>query len=249
MADTFASRTTSECAGLHSEVVLVPVGSCEQHGPHLPLDTDTRIAVAISERVAAMAATQSALGVGVVVAPAVAYGASGEHQSFAGTASIGTDALTTILIELGRSLADQCALLIFVNGHGGNAEALAAAVDVLAYEDRRVMAWSPSFAGAITDSHAGRIETSLLLAIAPQVVHQDRAVAGNMAPLTSLLPALRAGGVAAVSSNGVLGDPTGANADEGSQLLDVAVIALTAAIHDVLIAGAQMPDAGAAGRA
>src|ERR1700731_2980242 len=77
-------------------ILLIPAGSTEQHGPHLPLNTDTDIAVAV----AAGAAERDAR---LVVAPAVAYGSSGEHQSFAGTLSIGSDATELILIELGRS--------------------------------------------------------------------------------------------------------------------------------------------------
>jgi mycofactocin precursor peptide peptidase len=76
-------------------VVLVPLGSLEQHGPHLPLDTDTRIAAAVA------AGTASGRD-GVAVAPALAFGSSGEHAGFPGTLSIGTAALTELLVELGR---------------------------------------------------------------------------------------------------------------------------------------------------
>ena len=68
-------------------IVLVPVGSTEQHGPHLPLDTDTTVAAVVA---AELAARLTADGIDAVVAPAIAYGASGEHQGFAGTVSIGT---------------------------------------------------------------------------------------------------------------------------------------------------------------
>lgn len=77
-------------------LVLVPVGSTEQHGPHLPLDVDTVVAVAVARGLAP--------ALEGLVAPAVAFGASGEHQDFPGTVSIGTPALTTVLVELGRSL-------------------------------------------------------------------------------------------------------------------------------------------------
>ena len=77
-------------------VLAVPVGSTEQHGPHLPLSTDTDIAVALVERLAARRHD-------VVAAPAVAYGSSGEHAGFAGTLSIGREATELLLVELGRS--------------------------------------------------------------------------------------------------------------------------------------------------
>ena len=109
-----------------SPVVVIPVGSTEQHGPHLPLDTDTRIATAVAEAVADELGRGSALP--VLVGPAVAYGASGEHEGFAGTISIGTEALKHLLVEFGRSAMNWANRLVFVNGHGGNVGALATAV-------------------------------------------------------------------------------------------------------------------------
>jgi creatinine amidohydrolase len=191
-------------------LLVVPVGSCEQHGPHLPLDTDTRIAVALAERLAA------ALD-GVVVAPPITYGSSGEHAQFPGTLSIGQSALETVLIELGRS-ADHFAGVVFVNGHGGNAEPLARAVATLRAEQRHAWAWSPAVGGG--DAHAGRTETSMLLALQPDVVRLDRAERGDTRPLAAVIDELRTGGVASVSANGVLGDPHGASADEGARLLE-----------------------------
>lgn len=209
--------TSAQVAAGSARILLVPVGSCEQHGPHLPLDTDTRIAVAVAEAVAARRSD-------VVVAPAVSYGASGEHQSFPGTLSIGTQVLVSVLVELGRSAlpppgAPQPApfrSMVLVNGHGGNHEAVRAAVDVLTSEGRAARAWAPTIDGA--DAHAGRTETSLLLAIAPDVVGPARP-SGAAASLSDLLPRMRSGGVASVSENGVLGDAAGASAAEGERLL------------------------------
>ena len=70
------------------------------------------------------------------------------------------------------------------------------------------------------DPHAGRTETSLLLHLAPDVVRLDRAEPGDTRPWAEIAPVVTAGGVAAVSPNGVLGDPTGASADEGGRLFD-----------------------------
>ena len=189
-------------------VLAVPMGSCEQHGPHLPLDVDTRIAVALADGLAAARPD-------VVVAPAVAYGASGEHSGFAGTLSIGRDATALLVLELVRS-ADAFIGVVLVNAHGGNAEALARSVATLQAEGRRVLPWSPAGSG---DAHAGRRETSALLALAPSIVHLERAEAGATAPLAELMPALRGGGVVAVAPNGVLGDPAGASALEGREWL------------------------------
>jgi len=201
-------------------VVAVPLGSVEQHGPHLPLDTDTRIATALVDALAAARPD-------VVGAPPVAYGASGEHAGFPGTLSIGTEALTAVLVELGRS-ADAFAGVVFVNGHGGNLEAVRRASALLVDEGRRVLAWAPSVPDG--DAHAGRTETSLLLALDPGCVRLDRAEPGATAPLAELIGDLRSGGVAAVAPNGVLGDPTGASADEGAALLAAITADLLAAV-------------------
>jgi creatinine amidohydrolase len=214
--------TWPEVGSAGPRLLAVPLGSLEQHGPHLPLDTDTRIAVALAERLAAARSD-------VVVAPAVAFGASGEHAGFPGTLSIGTSALTTLLVELGRS-ADAFAGLVLVNGHGGNLDAVREATELLVSEGRPVSAWSPSVPGG--DAHAGRTETSILLALDPAVVHLERAEAGATEPLRDLLGELRRGGVAAVAPNGVLGDPTGASAAEGTALLDGLVADLVAAVDE-----------------
>jgi creatinine amidohydrolase len=203
-----------------SSLLAVPVGSTEQHGPHLPMGTDTAIAAALAQGLAEARDD-------IVVAPPLPYGSSGEHAGFAGTLSIGGPTTTWVLIELVRS-ADAFRGVVVVCGHGGNAEAVRAAVEALQHEGRDTMAWFP--APPSGDAHAGRTETSLLLALQPGAVRVDAAEAGNTRPLADLLPELRAGGVAAVSPNGVLGDPTGASADEGAALLDVLVAQLVSAV-------------------
>ncbi len=194
-------------------LVIVPVGSTEQHGLHLPFDTDTLIAEAVARGVAGQMPPGT-----TVLAPSVAYGASGEHQDFPGTASIGTEVLTAVLIELGRSIGTWADRTVFVNGHGGNLEALTAAVDRLRFEGRDVD-WVPCVPPG-GDAHAGRAETSLLLHLHPSRVTPDRAAAGPVDRIEALLPELRERGVRAVSPNGVLGDPRGASAAEGRHLLE-----------------------------
>lgn len=196
--------------------VLVPVGSIEQHGAHLPLDTDTVIATAVAN---AAAQEVAARGEEATVAPALAYGSSGEHQSFAGTSSIGTEVLQHVLIELTRSMRTWARRVVFINGHGGNGTALQRSVEQLTLEGHDVDWVTCSTKGA--DLHAGRTETSLMMHLAPWNVRLQRAVAGNTAGITELLPSMVAGGVKAVSANGVLGDPAGASAQEGARLLAV----------------------------
>ncbi len=226
-------------------LVLIPVGSTEQHGPHLPFDTDAAIATAVAHGVAAELGEDAARpagareesegqatrvadphgragdvrerGASVVVTPALNFGASGEHQAFAGTVSIGHEALRVVIVELVRSLSTWAGRIVFVNGHGGNVTTLASAVPQMIGEGHDV-GWLPCAASG-SDAHAGRTETSLMLWLRPSAVVLPLPGPGATAPLTDLLPHLAAGGVAAVSPSGVLGDPTGATAEEGSVLL------------------------------
>lgn len=201
---TLGEATSAEAAG--AWLVLVPLGSIEQHGPHLPLDTDVVIATAVAHGVAAE------LG-GTWVAPPIQYGSSGEHQSFPGTSSIGTEALTHLLVELTRSMRTWARRVVFVNAHGGNVAALEASDEV---------EWV-ACATERHDLHAGYTETSLMLRLRPESVSMELAEAGNTQPLSEILPAMRAGGVAAVSPNGVLGDPFGATAAAGERILGAMV--------------------------
>ncbi|MDQ6849212.1 MAG: mycofactocin biosynthesis peptidyl-dipeptidase MftE [Actinomycetota bacterium] len=191
-------------------LLAIPLGSTEQHGPHLPLSTDSDIAVALCERL-------DAAHPDVLVAPAVSYGSSGEHAGFPGTLSIGQPAVELLVLELGRSAFDTFRHVLFVSAHGGNAEPVTRAVERLRAESRDVAVFMPRWDG---DPHAGRTETSLLLALRPDSVRTDRIVPGNVRPLSELAPLVRQGGLRAVTENGILGDPSGANADEGDALLD-----------------------------
>ena len=215
-------------------LLVVPVGSLEQHGAHLPLDTDTRIAVAVAERACAGLA-------GVGLAPPIAIGASGEHADFPGTLSIGSVALSTLLVELGRHASLHWPAMLLVNGHGGNVTAIRDAAGQLHREGRRCQAWHAGLRpGMMTaeeptpDAHAGRIETSMMLALAPQDVRLDAAAAGDTRPLAEILSDLSAHGVREVSPNGVLGDPAGASAAEGEELLSLLVGDLSQNVRGLL---------------
>ena len=205
-------------------MLVVPTGSCEQHGPHLPLQTDTTVATAVAARV--VAALQD---VDAVLSPAFPYGASGEHAGFPGTLSVGLDGLRTLVVELGRSARAWASRLLLVNGHGGNTDAMADAVTLLRHEGSDA-AWVPC-ATPGGDAHAGRSETSLLLALDPGAVRTEDAAAGPIDSVQQLMGRLRSEGVRAVSPNGVLGDPTGAGASEGRVFLDELVVLIVAAVR------------------
>ena len=148
--------------------------------PHLPLATDSIIAEALAADLVARRSD-------CVVAPTVSITASGEHQGFPGTLSIGTEAMHHVVVELVRS-ADWARAVVLVNGHGGNAVAVDRAVAQLEAEGRRVLAWWPRVADG--DPHAGHTETSLMLAVRPDLVRLERAVPG---PIPSTADLVRSG--------------------------------------------------------
>lgn len=206
-----AAATWPEVAAADRRVLLLPLGSTEQHGPHLPLTTDTVVAARLAEL-----AHRQLPRVGL--APPIPYGASGEHAHFPGTLSIGTEALYQVLVEFVRHAAGDWRHVLVVNGHGGNAEALARAAALTRYEGRSLQVYHAASGGPRADPHAGYRETCLMLHLAPETVRLDLAAPGATAPLADLLPRISVGGVRAVSPNGVLGDPSGATAQEGGRI-------------------------------
>lgn len=223
---TLAGATWPEVERADDALLLIPVGSLEQHGPALPLETDAHIATVVARG----AAERMPADPPVLVGPAVPYGASGEHQDFPGTVSVGSRVLAALLVELGRSACTWAGRLVFVNGHGGNVVALAAACRRLRYEARDV-AWTHCRPEG-GDAHAGHTETSILLATAPRSVRTEQLLPGNTTPLPELLPTLVESGVREVSANGVLGDPTGAGADAGRRIVGQLVTDLVRELRD-----------------
>lgn len=207
------AMTTAQLSLLERPLLVVPVGSCEQHGPHLPLGTDTVIAEALC---AALAMANER----VIIGPSLEVTSSGEHAGFVGTLSIGGPTTSASIVELVRS-ADWADDVLFVNGHGGNATAVHDALTTLRSESRKVTAWWPRIDDG--DAHAGHIETSLMLFLDPDKVDLQRAQVGNTQPLGELAERLRHEGVRGVSANGILGDPRHASRADGERLMDLLV--------------------------
>lgn len=166
-----------------SSAVLVPVGSCEQHGPHLPLDTDTRIAAAVSSALA-QRHPDTSWRPGGLRRQWRARVLSRHGLDRAGCPARCAGGVRPLGLPLGAARA-------LVNGHGGNVGALRSATRLLRYEGRDV-AWSScSVPGG--DAHAGHTETSVLLYLSPSDVLMDRTRPGNSAPLAELMPRMRHG--------------------------------------------------------
>lgn len=195
-------------------IVLLALGSWEQHGAHLPFDTDT---VIIESVVDAAIRSVDPENTQFSVVPTIGVTASDEHNGFAGTLSIGTHALSDAVVSIARS-ASWARGICIVNGHGGNSDALKLVHSALDYENIRHSIWSlPYYEGA--DMHAGHTETSLMLHLAPGTVRMDLAEVGAVGDSEMLIERMRAGGIKEVSSNGVVGDPTNATAAHGATML------------------------------
>ena len=201
--------TCPELLGRVDIRLLIPLGATEQHGPHLPLSTDTLIASGVAEAVAANRDD-------VVVAPALPYGSSGEHAAFRGRSRSGRrrsrPPWSNSSAARRRSATSPCC-----RGTAAMPSRSLERSRGCAPRGGAVHLWEPHVDGG--DAHAGRVETSLMLALAPELVRDERPV-GATQPIDELLPRLREDGVAAVSPNGVLGDARGATAGDGQALIE-----------------------------
>lgn len=226
------------------DVAMLPVGAIEQHGPHLPLDTDAFDADYLARRVAAACSTPKPL-----VLPAMAYGVSYHHNDFSGTLSVSPETLARLIHEVGMSAA-RCGItkLVIVNGHGGNAPALHLAAQMI-NRDAHIFTCVDTgetsdtdieeLLGATNDVHAGEIETSTTMAIRPNLVRMD--LAPKMVPRFSSdfldFTSKRSVGWYAytdkISDSGVMGDATRATVEKGHQIWEVMTRRLVELIEDL----------------
>jgi creatinine amidohydrolase len=194
--------------------LLLPVGSCVQHGPHLPLGTDTIIVERLAEDVSRRT--------GLLLAPTVAYGVSARRdREYAGTASLDRKTLHRVLNEIiesweGHGLAEV--VLLTANGSARNIQALSMvmtdtvrvrAIDLTALDLARFLE------GGAARDHGGELETSLLLHLAPELVRED---AVTDAPLDHPRATERGEPVPAAGSPGVVGRPSLASAEKGRRI-------------------------------
>lgn len=228
-------------------VVLVPVGSMEQHGPHLPVQVDALLATAVSQGAAArLSATTQ-----VVVAPTVWCGLAEHHMAFGGTISLDFDTFRALLRCICASIARHgFRRIAVVNGHGGNVTALNVITGELAREldvplttlTYWLLAGAAERFSRILERqssvrHACEAETSMLLEIAPELVDQGAmgSADGTAEGVLEASGAYRYRSFADLSANGVLGYPSAASAAKGRQLLDAASEALADALSDAAL--------------
>lgn len=220
----------AEALGKQGRVLgLIPLGALEQHGPHLPLATDSLIAEVLARQVA------ERIEAPVVVVPVLRGGLSTHHVAFPGTVTISETAFREVILAYVEGLERIGVHEVAVfSAHGGNfrfigglAEWVSPQVKLVAYDDlERYL--EVMFAGAArvgleppkTDAHAGGLETSQALHAFPELVRDFQGVAGYTAAEKGWLEKIFVEGIRPVSSSGVLGDPAGASAAAGAAVFD-----------------------------
>ena len=230
---------------LPGATVVLPTGSSEQHGLHLPLLTDGLMAEAVALRAAERAARQA----DILVGPLLPYGCSHHHLPVGGALTVTQRTYVAFIADLAESLATMgCRGLVLLNGHGGNEDALRVVANELVYERRLHLAvaaasyWTlgrealgPDVPGPVP-GHAGNFETSCLLALRPDLVRLgDRfaadeaprplAAGGQIGPIAARLPGLWQ------ASEGVTDAAREASVEAGAQ----AVEAIVRATADFLV--------------
>jgi creatinine amidohydrolase len=216
-------------------IVVLPIAAMEQHGPHLPVMVDTLLCGEVARRAAERASGRHP----VVVAPTVWSGLSEHHMPFGGTLSLDFPAFSALIGGVCRSLQRHgCGRILLLNGHGGNEAALRVIVEQLSPAFEGVVAcvnyWhlaALEFAEILERQpgvqHACEAETSMVLALRPELVDPSRFAEARFAEGKS--PggaAYRWRSFAARTASGVIGDPTAASAEKGERLLEAAAAAL-----------------------
>ncbi len=236
-----ADATWTDVRDTDVDVAFLPVGSTEGHGPHAPLGTDTLNAIAVAEAgVEAYDSAGTAVGADrgeAVVGPAIPVGVAEEHRRFDGTMWVSPDTFRAYVREAADSLPTHgIDRVVFVNGHGGNVDALAEVARRFSRDDRHAgyavaFTWFEAVGEHASDmGHAGPLETAMLRATNPDLVHEDRVEAARDGGADRWGEWVSGVNLAHDSheftDNGVVGDPTAGDSERGRELFERASDAL-----------------------
>jgi creatinine amidohydrolase/Fe(II)-dependent formamide hydrolase-like protein len=226
------------------DVALLPVGAIEQHGPHLPLDTDAFDANYLAQQVAAACSDPKP-----VVLPLIPYGVSYHHDDFKGTISINNDTMSQLIYEIGMSAArNGIKKLLIINGHGGNSPSLNFAAQMINRDSRIFVAVDSGETSDVdiyrivetpNDVHAGEFETSTALAVRPDLVKMDKAEKSVPKFSSRYLNFTSKRGISwyaytkRLSATGVMGDPTKATAEKGEKMWQIMIAHLVSLVEDL----------------
>ena len=226
------------------DIALLPVGSIEQHGPHLPLDCDAFDAELLAREVA-----ENCKRPRPIVLPLIPYGVSYHHEDFSGTISISPESLSRLVYEIGMSAVRQgITKLVIINGHGGNSPALHFAAQMI-NRDAHIFTCvdtgetsDPDIEAMIetrNDVHAGEIETSTTLASRPHLVKPEAAqkfvprFSSRYLDFTSKRSVGWYARTSSISPTGVLGDPTKATREKGELIWKVMIKNLVELVEEL----------------
>jgi len=210
-------NTTFEIAAAGVDLALLPVGAIEQHSYHLPIGTDWLSVQAV--------ARLAAERLNALLLPALPYGNSQEHQGFIGTIWLRPETLARAVTDIVDALVHHgIRRIVIVNGHGGNWILKPTVRQINLSRDDVLVLWAgPEVltrgAAEVPELHCGRAETSRILHLHPHLVKLDRAVDVSVDWTSEYLDYV---GVSGVSPQGVWGQPSGATAEQGQQLLELA---------------------------
>jgi len=226
------------------DIALLPVGAIEQHGPHLPLDTDAFDANYLALRVAEACSEPKPL-----VLPSISYGVSYHHDDFKGTVSISNDTLAKLVYDIGISISrNGIKKFVIINGHGGNSPALNHAAQMINRDAHIFVCVDTGETSDVdidalvetpNDVHAGEIETSTALAVRPHLVKMDQArrevpqFSSRYLDFTSKRGVLWYAYTRKISRSGIMGDPTKADAEKGKKIWDAMINHLVALVEDL----------------
>jgi len=221
-----------------TNIAIIPIGSIEQHGPALPLDTDTCIAYMVAKKVA----EKTAKDIKPIVTPPIYFGFSDHHMNFPGTISISEDTLSNLITDVCKSLAHHgFKKMVIINGHGGNHAAIHMAMYRLKKEMKIFIALVDIFnivadvAKNIIQSpiyHADDFETSIMMALEQNVRKEKliKEVANTKIPKFIKIDFLASPPSIKIpvylkefTESGIIGDPTKASKEKGEKILEAII--------------------------